>query len=114
VAGVRRSVAAVTRFGRLALAPACASLLVLASCGADDPGGAPADTAGSVDEQEAAPATPTSDPATAADGPLPDQTVGDEAVPEILRFSAPSVGGGEIDAAALAGTPTVFWFWAPT
>lgn len=104
-----------TRFRRLALAPACASLLVLASCGSDDPAdGSPADTAEPVDEQGAAPATPTSDPATAADETVPDATVGDESIPEILRFSAPTVGGGEIDATALAGTPTVFWFWAPT
>jgi hypothetical protein len=36
------------------------------------------------------------------------------AVPQALQFSAPLVGGGEIDAATLADKPTVFWFWAPT
>ena len=35
-------------------------------------------------------------------------------VPASLQFSAPLVGGGDIDAATLAGKPTVFWFWAPT
>ena len=35
-------------------------------------------------------------------------------VPAALQFSAPLVGGGEIDAVSLAGKPTVFWFWAPT
>jgi ABC-type glycerol-3-phosphate transport system substrate-binding protein len=36
------------------------------------------------------------------------------AVPELLQFTSPLVGGGEIDAAALAGKPTAFWFWSPT
>ena len=53
-----------------------------------------------------APATET--PATDAPAPEP------APVPEILQFTAPLVGGGEIDAAALAGKATVFWFWAPT
>ena len=35
-------------------------------------------------------------------------------VPDILSFTAPLVGGGEIDARTLAGKPTVLWFWAPT
>jgi hypothetical protein len=35
-------------------------------------------------------------------------------VPELLRFRAPLVDGSSFDAAALAGTPAVFWFWAPT
>ena len=36
------------------------------------------------------------------------------AAPAALQFSAPLVGGGELDATTLAGKPTVFWFWAPT
>ena len=99
-----------TRFRRLALAPACASLLVLAACGSDDSADpSPADSVASTEVVGGAAATPTPDPATAEN-----PAGGDENVPEILRFSAPAVGGGEIDAAALAGTPTVFWFWAPT
>ncbi len=57
-----------------------------------------------------------------ADAPVADDTgdatdadaapAGD--APEILRFTSPLVGGGEIDAASLAGTPTAFWFWSPT
>ncbi len=31
----------------------------------------------------------------------------------MLDFSARTVDGGELDAAALAGTPVVLWFWAP-
>jgi hypothetical protein len=34
--------------------------------------------------------------------------------PEILQFTSPLVGGGELDAAELSGTPTAFWFWSPT
>ena len=34
--------------------------------------------------------------------------------PEVLRFSAPIVGGGELDGSTLAGRPVAFWFWAPT
>lgn len=34
--------------------------------------------------------------------------------PEALQFTAPLVGGGEIDlAAGFDNKPTVFWFWAP-
>ena len=35
-------------------------------------------------------------------------------VAEALRFTAPVVGGGELDAETLAGEPVAFWFWAPT
>jgi len=34
-------------------------------------------------------------------------------VPEALQFTAPLVGGGEIDLASLAGKPVILWFWAP-
>jgi hypothetical protein len=34
--------------------------------------------------------------------------------PDILRFTSPLVGGGELDAAELSGKPTAFWFWSPT
>lgn len=34
--------------------------------------------------------------------------------PEILQFTSPLVGGGELDAASLSDKPTAFWFWAPT
>jgi hypothetical protein len=34
--------------------------------------------------------------------------------PEALQFTAPLVGGGEIDlTAGFDNKPTVFWFWAP-
>ncbi len=33
--------------------------------------------------------------------------------PEILRISAPLVGGGELDLATVADRPLLLWFWAP-
>jgi hypothetical protein len=42
------------------------------------------------------------------------ETTLDSAVPEALRFTAPLVGSGEFDGAAVAGRPVAFWFWAPT
>ncbi len=35
------------------------------------------------------------------------------AVPAALQFSAPLVGGGDLEAASLAGRPVLLWFWAP-
>jgi len=46
-------------------------------------------------------------------GNTTDDTAAPLAVPAALQFTAPAVGGGEIDAAQFAGTPTLFWFWAP-
>ena len=37
-----------------------------------------------------------------------------ESAPPALQFTAPSVGGGEIDFSQFAGKPVVLWFWAPT
>ena len=63
-------------------------------------------------------ATPNADgtqaPSTEPSGTEPAATVATAAVPEALRFTAPLVGGGTFDGAAIAGRPTVFWFWAPT
>lgn len=37
-----------------------------------------------------------------------------EPVPDLLRLSAPLVGGGEVDLTEYAGRPLLLWFWAPT
>ncbi|MFC8274124.1 redoxin domain-containing protein [Streptomyces sp. NPDC057271] len=51
---------------------------------------------------------------TAPGSSTPAQTgSGAEAVPEALRFTGTTVDGKPFDAAALAGKPTVLWFWAP-
>ena len=42
------------------------------------------------------------------------KTTGVAEVPELLRFTAPLVGGGEFAGAEFAGRATAFWFWAPT
>jgi hypothetical protein len=65
------------------------------------PGGPPAAT----DDPPAATSAPTSDPTTSpSPGP---------AVPEILDFGAPLVGGGRLEGADYAGRELALWFWAP-
>ncbi|WP_051063235.1 hypothetical protein [Ilumatobacter nonamiensis] len=87
---------------------ALAMAAVTASCG----GGS---DSSSADADAVADTTP---PSVVVDGSGPEATsatAGDAAdAPEILRFTAPLVGGGELDAASLATKPTAFWFWSPT
>jgi len=64
-------------------------------------------TTGSAPSGSVASVPPTSAP-TASSAP-----VAAVDVPAALGFTAPLVGGGEIDAASLAGQPVLFWFWAP-
>ena len=84
--------------GRRLLGFATAAVLLLSACGAaaDGANDTVADTGAG-----AAPGTgPTASVATA--------------VPDILQFQAPLVGGGTYDGAAAAGKVTAYWFWAPT
>ena len=37
----------------------------------------------------------------------------DRPVAEVLRFSAPRLGGGTIEGVEFAGNDVAFWFWAP-
>lgn len=69
---------------------------------------APADNAAATDAEAPEDAGP------ADGGAVVDESAAPDAAPEILRFTSPLVGGGEIDAAALADRPTAFWFWSPT
>jgi hypothetical protein len=91
---------------------AVATILALAACGGDadtttsdlttDP------TSPTTVQAEAAPTTtppPPTEPSSTEAAPVP--------IPEILRFAAPVVGGGELDAASFAGAPVALWFWAP-
>ena len=80
------------------LAPVLAAGLVLAACGSgdDEPAAAPVATT--------APAPASSD---AADGS------GNPVAPAALQFSAPLIGGGDIELTTLAGRPVLLWFWAP-
>ena len=63
------------------------------------------------DSTAAATVAPAAPAATVGSDDSPAPT-GD--APEILQFTSPLVGGGELDAAELSGTPTAFWFWSPT
>jgi hypothetical protein len=110
---------------RMAAATA-AMALTLAACGSGDGD----DAAGSVTSATIADVTagagsdttttPTDDTTASATTPAtdgtttPDPTAAAAVVPDILQFSAPLVGGGTFDGAAVAGIPTAFWFWAPT
>lgn len=49
-------------------------------------------------------------PSTAAGTGASSTTV---ASADLLSFSAPTIGGGELDAASFRGRPTLLWFWAP-
>ena len=83
------------------------------------------------DDSGAGPVADTTTPTTAGDAQAPDDSSGitaptaleeaddepaptEPVVPEALQFTAPLVGGGTFDGAAVTGKPTVFWFWAPT
>ena len=85
------------RGSRFLPALATGSLLIAACGGGSANDGAAATSAPAA---ESSPATDAADDGVTA--------------PASLQFTAPLVGGGEIDAAALAGKPTLFWFWAPT
>ena len=73
----------------------------------------PSDTEPGSDTTSAPTEPATSEPATGTDTTAPAEPE-PVTVPEALQFTAPLVGGGEFDGAAVAGTPTLFWFWAPT
>lgn len=88
----------------------------------------PAPTAEEPDTTEA-PAAPAEEPAPEpaetepppaeepapepAPDPAPEPTDPPVAVPAALQFSAPLVGGGEIEMGEFAGRPVLLWFWAP-
>ena len=72
---------------------------------------------GSTDTAAPAPAAtqPVATPAETTTAPI-DSAPADAvavAVPAALDFSAPLLGGGEIELGALSGRPVLLWFWAP-
>lgn len=76
----------------------------LAACGGgDDAAGEPVAAATTAAPSDTGSAAAPTEP---ADG-------GVIAAPEALQFSAPLVGGGDIEVASLAGRPVLLWFWAP-
>ena len=66
-------------------------------------------TACGQDQAGEAAAAPTTAPASA----VASNPAGAVAAPDALRFTAPLVGGGEVDLAGYAGQPVLLWFWAP-
>ena len=83
-----------TRIAAVA-AVASAAALLLSACGAPD---------GDGGQPEPADAAAPSDAAPPADGA--------GAAPH-LDFTAPTVGGDDVEGADYAGRPVVLWFWAP-
>ncbi|TVR22199.1 MAG: hypothetical protein EA389_13855 [Ilumatobacter sp.] len=68
---------------------------------------APDDTGDDDTGNDDGPAEPEAeDPTAETPGPTAE-------APEILRFSSPVVGGGELDLAAFGDRPVLLWFWAP-
>lgn len=90
------------------LAPLLAFGLVLTACGS---GGDAPDDAATV------PPTAPSDVETPSPGATQPVDGGSSAspadAPAALQFSAPLVGGGDIELTTLAGRPVLLWFWAP-
>lgn len=82
-----------------------AAALVLTACGtgAEDPAGSapPAPTTA-----EASTGAPSPDSSATASAPAAD-------VPALLRFTGTTLQGKAFDGTGLAGSPVVFWFWAP-
>ncbi|MBT5275722.1 MAG: hypothetical protein HOJ85_15875 [Ilumatobacter sp.] len=91
-----------------------AGSLLLTACS----GGSATDSATEIAAEPATEVPAAEVPAAEATGDAAgDDAISDSdtaAAPAALQFSAPLVGGGELDATTLAGKPTVFWFWAPT
>lgn len=95
------------RMRRLVAATVVPLLLLLGACGDDPATTATSSTASSPsDDASAAPSDDASaQPAGAGEGTA--------VTPELLDFTATTVGGEPFDGASLAGSPTVLWFWAP-
>lgn len=78
--------------------------LAVAACGGSD----------AADDTGAAPTETEAAPEADAGGAEPSDDIGTAGAPALLQFTAPLVGGGELDAVQLADKPTAFWFWSPT
>jgi len=98
--------------GAAAVAALVSAVLLLAGCGATEDASDAAEPSAAADPpgggsgvgsgRPSAGRASTDDP----DTPVPE-------VPEVLDFTATQVSGEAFDARELAGTDTVFWFWAP-
>ena len=79
---------------------------VLVACSGGDQSGSTAATGATTTQSSSTTAGST---AASTAG----STAGSIEVPPALQFTAPLVGGGEIELGALAGRPVLLWFWAP-
>lgn len=94
--------------------PFLAATLLVACGGTTDPSTAPAvDTTTAATPGTTAPSTNTPSTNTPSTNAPETGDATNAAVPEALQFSAPLVGGGEIELGELAGRPVLLWFWAP-
>ena len=91
------------RMRRLVVATAVPLLLLLGACGDDPATTATSSTTSSPSDEPSD--TASAEPADAGEAPA--------GTPELLDFTATTVGGESFDGASLAGSPTVLWFWAP-
>jgi predicted small secreted protein len=92
---------------RLGLTGAVLALAVLvSSCGSNTVAGDPQVT-GAGDPQVTGAGDPQVTGAPAATSTEPDAST------DLLGFTAPLVGGSDLNAASFAGKPVAFWFWAP-
>lgn len=99
---------------RIALA---AAMLALAGCGgqqaASDGGPAATGNASSASSPTSSPSSSPSSSTSSSTFSSPSSSPLSSDVPELLDFTATTVGGETFEGASLAGTPTVLWFWAP-
>jgi hypothetical protein len=106
---------------------ASALLLAVTACASDDSTGEPSADTPAASTVDATDQPGSDEPSGTAAAPSEADTDGDDpvatapatddpavVVPDALQFTAPLVGGGTFDGAAVAGKPTAFWFWAPT
>lgn len=82
------------------LVPLCAATLLVACGGGAEPAATPVETSPGTTAEASTSGSLT------ADAPV-------DGVPTALQFSAPLVGGGEIELGEFAGRPVLLWFWAP-
>ena len=85
------------------LAPLAAAGVVLVACGSGAADDATESTGPAVESTDAAPAAE----------PNRGSAVVPAEAPAALQFSAPLIGGGDIELTTLAGRPVLLWFWAP-
>lgn len=98
------------------LGAAAGLALLLTGCASTSESAADGTATSSSDSTEETPdAAPedTDEPADPATDDSDDSAGPAVAVPAAMDFTAATVEGGDLDVAALAGEPTVFWFWAP-